>query len=325
MPTPLSQPSDGGPAAAPAAVRRVVVLRALGLGDLLAVVPALRALRRAHPQATITVAAPGWLEPVARMSGAVDRLVDTPPPTFDPGSIRPLDPVLSGADLAVNLHGRGPQSTALLRATGPATLVSYGVTARWRDDEHEVARWCRLLSEAGMPADPGDLALAPPPGEPVARGAVLVHPGTAAASRRWPAERWAQVARRLPGRVLVTAGPGEEPLAARVAALAGLDRTAVVAGLDLPGLVALVAAARLVLAPDTGVAHLATALGTPSVVLFGPVGPDSWGPPPGRPQHAALWTGRTSDPFASGPAPALLELSPQTVLAAVDRLAGRGG
>ena len=63
-------------------------------------------------------------------------------------------------------------------------------------------------------------------------------------------------------------------------------------------------------------AHLATAVGTPSVVLFGPVPPSVWGPPADRPQHVALWAGVRSDPAGVGPAPGLLALQPDAVLAA---------
>jgi ADP-heptose:LPS heptosyltransferase len=75
-----------------------------------------------------------------------------------------------------------------------------------------------------------------------------------------------------------------------------------------------VAGAALVLCGDTGIAHLATALGTPSVVLFGPVPPSLWGPPPDRPQHVALW----ADPDG------LLDLTVDQVLAAAGRLVHSG-
>src|SRR6266508_1477286 len=68
---------------------------------------------------------------------------------------------------------------------------------RWRADEHEVARWCRLLEESGIAADPRRLDIDLPPG-PLphgAREATLVHPGAASPARRWPAERFAAVAR----------------------------------------------------------------------------------------------------------------------------------
>jgi ADP-heptose:LPS heptosyltransferase len=215
--------------------------------------------------------------------------------------------------VTVNLHGRGPQSTALLSAARPRALVAFGRQAAWRDGEHETARWCRLLGAAGIAADPADLDLAPP-AEPTAHpGATVIHPGAAAPARRWPAARWAAVGRELAGPVVVTAGPGEEPLARAVARAAGAT---VFAG-DLRALAALVAGAARVLCADTGVAHLATALGTPSVVLFGPTPPAHWGPPPERTRHRVLWAGRRGDPNGAHPDPGLLTLQPHDVLEAI--------
>lgn len=290
---------------------RIVVLRALGLGDLLTGVPALRAVRRAYPRAHLSLAAPTWLEPLVDLIGGIDELVDSAP-------LAPLPRRLHGAELVVNLHGRGPQSTQLLRATSPDRLISYGLPGGpdWRAGEREVDRWCRLLQECGVSADPYDLRLRPPPQTPIALGAVLVHVGSAAASRRWPLERWAEVVRNLSGSVLLTAGPGEVQAAAHVAREAGLPDQAVLHGLSLTALAALVAAARLLVAPDTGVAHLATALGTPSVVLFGPVPPAVWGPPPGWSRHRALWGGVESDNLADSTAPGMLRLTSEQVLQA---------
>jgi ADP-heptose:LPS heptosyltransferase len=303
----------------------VVVLRALGLGDLLTAVPALRAVRRAFPDARVTLAAPGVLRPLALLTGAVDDLSAVAP-------LAPLPAELHGADVAVNLHGSGPQSTALLRATGPRRLVSYGVAGgpAWRAAEHEVQRWCRLLTQSGVPAEPSDLSLpAPPPPAGVPAGAVLVHPGAAQASRRWPAERWAEVARALSAQgrhVVLTGGPDEQALGQRVAATAGLPGDRVLAGrTDLTALAAVVAHAGLLLSSDTGVAHLATAFGTPSVVLFGPTPPALWGPPPERARHRVLWAGRTGDNFASEPDPGLLELQVPQVLAAAELAVAAAG
>jgi len=291
-----------------------VVLRALGLGDLLTAVPALRAVRRGLP-GPVVLAVPADLTPLAMLTGAVDEVVDTAP-------LQPLDPRLSGAAVAVNLHGRGPQSTALLRAARPGQLLAYDVPGgpAWDEAEHERARWCRLLTAYGIAADPDDLDVAPPPVEPVVRGAVLVHPGAAYASRRWPAQRWADVARELVrrnGRVLVTGSAAEHDLAREVAHRAGLGDDDVLAGrTGLLELVALVAASRLVLCGDTGIAHVATAVGTPSVVLFGPASPQRWRPPAARTQHRVLWSGRTGEVFADRPDPGLLTLTCQDVLAA---------
>jgi ADP-heptose:LPS heptosyltransferase len=292
----------------------LVAYRALGLGDLLTGVPALRGLARAFPEHRVVLAAPAALAPLAALSGAVETVVGVEP-------LGPLPGALHGADVAVNLHGRGPESHALLLASGPRRLIAFarpelGVTGPcWRADEHEVARWCRLLDASGIEADPGDLDL-PAPAVPVApgvAGATVIHPGAASGARRWPAERFAEVARseRAAGRrVVLTGGPGEQPLAAGVAHAAGLGREAVLAGRTGPAeLAAVIAAAGRVVCGDTGVAHLATALRTPSVVLFGPTPPALWGPPADRPWHRALWAGRTGDPHARAPDPGLLTIT----------------
>jgi ADP-heptose:LPS heptosyltransferase len=302
-------------------VSRVVALRALGLGDLLTAVPALHALRAAHPRAELAVAAPRALAPLIRLAGC------TP---IDAAPLRPLCAAAGGADLLVNLHGRGPQSHAVALAAAPRRLIAFAHAAvpqtrrmpAWRAGEHEVLRWCRLLAESGIPADPARLDLpAPPlPAElAYARGATVIHPGAASAARRWPAARYAVVAAdeaAASRSVVLTGAAAERPLALRVAGVAGLPPAAVLAGrTDLQGLAAVVAHAGRVVCGDTGVAHLATAFGVPSVVLFGPTSPQTWGPPPARAdRHRELWAGRTGDPHADQPHDGLLEIAPRAVL-----------
>ncbi|MBD5655681.1 MAG: glycosyltransferase family 9 protein, partial [Candidatus Eremiobacteraeota bacterium] len=70
---------------------------------------------------------------------------------------------------------------------------------------------------------------------------------------------------------------------------------------------------------DTGVAHLASAFGRPSVVLFGPVSPSEWGPPQ-RPYHIALWAGQRGDPHANRTDAGLLRVGVGEVLAALSKL-----
>ncbi len=126
--------------------------------------------------------------------------------------------------------------------------------------------------------------------------------------------------------MVITGGPGEVELAQHVALDAGLPRTTVQAGrTDLGRLARMVAAAGRVICTDTGVAHLATALGTPSVVLFGPTSPRRWGPPPDRPWHRVLWRGTTGDPHGSTPDPGLLALTVEDVLDALADLPTAAG
>lgn len=306
--------------------RRVVVLRALGLGDLLTAVPALRALAAAFPAHRRVLAAPASLAPLAMLSGAVDGVVDT-------GPLTPLGRELVDADVAVNLHGRGPESHRVLMGARPRRMIAFTHPEvpetfgcpDWHEEEHEVVRWCRLLRENGIPADPADLDLTRPAVTPAATDqATVIHPGAASPARRWPPERWARVAAReaAAGRpVVVTGGVNEVPLAREVARRAGLSEGAVVAGTtDLLALASVVGRARRLLCADTGVAHLATALRTPSVVLFGPVPPSRWGPPPERRWHRALWAGRVGDPHGDRPDPGLLRISVDDVLEALETL-----
>ncbi|MFI6780422.1 glycosyltransferase family 9 protein [Micromonospora sp. NPDC050276] len=301
----------------------ILVLRALGVGDLVTAVPALRALRAAYPSRELALAAPAWLAPLVDLVGGVDRLVDTA------GLDRPIR-IGSAPRVAVNLHGRGPQSHRLLAATRPGRLLAFANAdaghadgPAWAADEHEVARWCRLLSWYDVPTDRTDLGLRRPGSAGLPHGVTLVHPGSKIPAKRWPAERFAALARALTDqghRVLLTGSADERALAARVADAAGLTSDAVLAGrTDLGALAALVANARLVVSGDTGVAHLATGYGTASVVLFGPVPPAHWGPPANRPRHRVLWAGDSDWPRWDGVGshPTMAALRLDEVLAAV--------
>ena len=304
---------------------RLLILRARGLGDLLTAVPALRALAAAFPGHRRLLAAPPALTPLAVLSGAVHDVVPT-------ASMRPLDRRLAGCDVAVNLHDRGPESHRLLVELRPTRLLAFANPKvpeaaggpEWRADEHEVDRWCRMLVEHGIPADRTRLDLPAPPPARLSEGATIIHPGAGVACR-WPAERFAAVARRereLGRPVLITGARAEAGLAAEVAELAGLPPTAILAGRTGPlELVRIVAGATRLVAGDTGIAHLATALGTPSVILFGPTDPAHWGPPPERAdRHRALWAGRVGDPRATRPDPGLLRITVKQVTTALDEL-----
>ena len=305
----------------------LLALRALGLGDLLTAAPGLRGLAASFPGHRRLLACPSVLAPLVETIGAGFE-------TLPAGELEPLS--VRRPDVAVNLHGRGPESHRILMATEPGRLIAFEQPTvpeswgqpLWRPDEHEVRRWCRLLAESGLAADPADLILdvnrlpAAPAGT---AGATLIHPGAKSGARRWPVEKWALVAAgeaRRGCRVLVSAGPGEHSLGRRLLELAGLPGDHLLHGLALDRLASAVAVCSRVVCADTGLAHLATATRTPSVVLFGPTPPGHWGPPANA-AHRAIWRGPAGDPLAAEPHPGLLSIDPAEVLAALGELPQR--
>ncbi|MBF6125864.1 glycosyltransferase family 9 protein [Nocardia brasiliensis] len=302
----------------------VLVLQARGLGDLLTAVPALRALRRARPHDRIVLAAPPRLKPIVDLIASVDAMV----PTADAGALRWDAP---GPQLAVNLHGPSTESIVALEKTEPGRILSYRNPAfpelsgpEWQPDMHHVDRWCHLLESDEIVADRRNLGLVPPVSTTSHRDCVVVHVGAGAPARRWPPDRFAAVVRHLLvlGReVVLTGDEYEREIALNIAARAGLPIGRVLAGeQNLTELAATVAEASLVVCGDTGVAHLATAFGTRTVLLFGPTPPRWAGPPPHLlNRHAVLWAGQLGDPYADTPDAGLLRIGVTEVVAAVDK------
>src|SRR5260370_9832528 len=108
---------------------------------------------------------------------------------------------------------------------------------------------------------------------------VMLSPGAGWGAKRWPAERYGQVARQLAEEglcSLVNYGPGEEELA--VAVEAASEGTARQISCSVSELIALTRRARLLIGGDTGPMHLAAALKVPVVAIFGPTNPARNGP-----------------------------------------------
>ena len=304
----------------------LLVLRALKLGDLLVAVPALRGLRRAFPDHRIRYAAPAWLAPIVELVGGIELL--------DVAGIDVPLPVPAGlVDVAVNLHGRGPESVRRLEDLRPRRRIGHRYDRpdgpawdgpRWVDAVPERQRWTRMLAWHGIAADPDDLHLAPPACRSRRPGAVVVHPGAGSESRRWPVGRFAAVAAalvRAGHEVVLTGNADERPRALAVASAAGVDPDAVLAGrIGLAEMAALVADAAAVVSADTGAAHLASAYRRPSVVLFGPAPVHQWGPPPGPHRVLTDESARRGDVFADTPDPALLAVQVDDVLEALGDL-----
>lgn len=297
----------------------LLALRALKLGDMLVAVPALRALRRDFPEHRILYAAPAWIEEAVALVDPEIELFPTPGLDF------PLAMAAGAVDVAVNLHGNGPESRQRIAELQARRVIAHSAPGiegpAWQDGIHERMRWARLLQWHGIDADPLEYRLDPPAVESVRPGTTVIHVGAAYGSRLWPVERFAAVAADLAAAghdVVLTGGGRERRRALDTAVRAGLDEAAVLAGHQgLRDFAAAIAHARLVISADTGAAHLASAYSRPSVVLFGPAPAEEWGPPPGP--HIVLTNAklRRGDVFAADPDPALLAVEVEDVLDAV--------
>ena len=287
---------------------KIAVLRALQLGDMLCAVPALRALHAEYPAARITLVGLPWArELAARFRRYVFDFLEfpgfpgLPERAFNAVSIKGFFATAKtrGFDLVVQMHGSGEITNPLAVLMGGGCTAGYYRSGHycpdaeryveWRDDEHEVLRYLRLMERLGVPSRGSALdfplhdddwrewtALG------LARGSyAVVHAGSQLPSRRWPAERFAEVADALAKeglQVVLTGTKNEASVTGMVKNFMkspALDLTGLT---TLGGLAALVARARLGLANDTGISHIAAALQAPSVIVASGSDPRRWAP-----------------------------------------------
>ena len=303
--TAVPLPTDGGLMISHP--RRIALLRALKLGDLLCAVPAFRALRAACPFAEIRLIGLPWAsEFVQRYDGYLDGLFMLPgfpgfpeQPFNAPAFTRLLAEVQEWRpDLILQMHGSGELANPLAMLLGGALTTGFYRTGQYcpdparfipyPDDLREVDRHLRLLEHLGiesvgdhkeMPIYETDRrALASlVPATLLASPYAVVHAGASVPERRWPPERFAAVADWLAaqGFGVVLTGSSVEAETTR-----GVRRALRAPAVDLTGhtslgtLAALLADARLLVSNDTGVMRVAEAVGTPLVAVS--FDPESW-------------------------------------------------
>jgi ADP-heptose:LPS heptosyltransferase len=165
---------------------------------------------------------------------------------------------------------------------------------------------------------------------------IAIHPSAGAPLKSWPISSWAHVVDALAGRglqVVLTGAPDDRPLLAAITAKASGSAT-ILAGQSLAATAAVYARCALLVSVDSGAAHLAAAVGTPTVRLYGPAPPDVFGPWPTRPDQQVLLTDALacapcgaldSPPCGATALPAcMLALSVDDVLKAIEAQLGRG-
>jgi lipopolysaccharide heptosyltransferase I len=280
---------------------RILIVRLGSLGDLVHTLPAVAALRRAWPAAEIDWLVDAAHEEFVRLATVVTAVIALEAPT--PGgwlnAVRRLR--ARRYDAALDFQGL-VKSAALARLSGARRVIGFdrqslreaAAAPFYRErviippGTHVIQKNLRLATAIGGSGD----AIAFPLAEPVSAaldivrssapdGFVLLNPGAAWPNKRWPPERFGRLARWIRDqhrcRSVVVWGPGE-----REVAVEAVRQSAGAASLApptrLPDLVALARAARLMVSGDTGPTHIAAAVGTPIVALFGPTDPARNGP-----------------------------------------------
>jgi heptosyltransferase-3 len=273
-----------------AKVKRVLVIFPGALGDLMCLMPALGAIARRHPGASVELMARVELARLAvgrtvvarghsidarevgelfadetsggarRFFGDFDRVYSF----FASDDLRFRARLEAATDGEVSFHpfrpgGDGHVSAGYLRAIGEDASP---VEARLEPTPDDLAAAARVL--AGSKCDSSNL--------------ILIFPGSGSPGKNWPADKFAELASKLSlskrASVAVVLGPAEtsmEPIFRG----AGVP---VLKGLDLPTVAAIARLASLFVGNDSGVSHLAAAVGAPGVVIFGPTDPARWRP-----------------------------------------------
>lgn len=281
--------------------RRVAILRALKLGDLLCAVPALRALRTALPAAEVRLIGLPWSTLlVERFDGYFDGLFELP--GFPGFPERPFDAKAFarfladvqgwGPDLVLQLHGSGGLANPLAMLLGGRLTAGFYEPGAYCPDPArfvpyphvgpELRRHLRVLEHLGIqlqgehkefPVRDDDrhaLAAIPEVATLEPGGYVCVHPGASVPERRWPMEVFAAVADALADRglhVVLTGGAEEARITQAVARAMRAPSLDLAGRTDVGPLAALLEGARLLISNDTGVVHIAEGIGTPSVIV----------------------------------------------------------
>lgn len=293
---------------------KILVMRYRFIGDTILTVPFLRNLRRAHPSAVIDLMVAPYSSDVLAGIPYVDRMIVYDPPTkhADSGGrhrsvgarIRFLASLRGARYDKVYVLKRSFSSAVIAFLTGARERIGFDTEGRgfllsrkvpYRHDVHEVENFLEVLRADGVPVADDYLEAWISPAEQAAADAFLagqgfageaplvgIHPFTANPARAWHPDNFIETANRLQEefgvRTVVFGGPRERDLAARFEERIVPRPVMAVGTLGLRATMALLTRCVLLICNDSGIMHLAAAVGTPLVALFGPQSPVKFGP-----------------------------------------------
>lgn len=279
--------------------RKIAVLRAVGLGDLVTAMPALEALRAAYPRAEIVLLGrPLYRELLAGRRSPVDRVEVVPPmPGIADRDGEPVSAELRAEfvqrmraeefDIALQLHGGGRNSNGLIRDVGARFTAGMRTPDAPPLDawipyiyyQPEILRLLEAVALAGaqpvtvrprltLREDDFDASyrVLPETGRPLA----VMHPGSSDPRRRWPARKFAEVGTALAaeGHDVAIVGECESRLAAEIASAMRAPATDLSDRCSPAALLGTIARAALFIGNDSGPLHVANAVRTPAVGIY---------------------------------------------------------
>jgi heptosyltransferase III len=261
----------------------ILVLRGGALGDLVLTLPVLGEIRKSNPDANVVLLG---IFPQARlaMPEFVDRVerLDAPDwiPLFVDGPLpQGVRNRLDGFDLAVCFLSDPDAVIARnLAAAGVKQVVAS--SNRIRSDVHAVYQLAEVLGQLGSTLQ-----------DPVPKLAVRAqfarssrlgfHVGSGSPQKNWPIDHWIELTQRLDGffgDFLLLGGEADDKVVREFRARSSLQRLGTLLNASLADLCEALCGCTVFVGHDTGVTHLAAAVGTPTVALFGPTNPKVWAP-----------------------------------------------
>ena len=298
---------------------KILVIRGGAIGDFLLTLPAIGMLREAFPHVRLEILGYEHIISLATSGGYADatRSIEYAAMAgfFNPKGT--LDPELAAyfasfQQVVSYLYDPDGFFAGNLRRSGVKNLIEASSKID-EEGDHAVRQLAQPLERLALYLhDDGELLLRPSPeaqgfadrflqNVSDARPIVAIHPGSGGERKNWPPECWVEIGRFLleqqsetrPHLLLVGGESDGKTLAALRAAwqpLTDKGDLLLAESVPLPNLAALLARCRLFLGHDSGISHLAAAVGARCVLLFGPTDPDIWAPP-----HAAVQVLRASD------------------------------
>ncbi|MBI4017066.1 MAG: glycosyltransferase family 9 protein [Candidatus Aenigmarchaeota archaeon] len=285
----------------PAQPKKILVIRLDHLGDVVMTLPSYAALKQLYPHAEIHTLVRGFAEDLFYQNTNVDKVIPFDPPWFARDKKTSLCGTLKfllnlrkqNYDLVIELHA-DPRNIIAAALIGGYRL-GYGIRGfgfllhkivEFPVFNHMIESNIALIRALGYsgrtPLEALKLAYSSEDEQVInqygysGRKYVIINPGTGRQNKYWVAERWAQVADALISEgylVILTGSAADIQECGKIQNVMNCKAAMLAGKTTLRQLLALVAHASLVLSPDTGIAHFAVSLGTPSITLFGPIPP----------------------------------------------------